>query len=157
MNQRAGVSTHMCKDSKAPVETKYTTKCFLANWKPGSPDAPDSHRGPRTEITKKGCYEWCYDGAQGLTSVYVICSYWSLGLQEQAWIAILFLISLVWPWPEPDCWLARAPWGIVPAPQTTKRRCDDSRFSDLLLKSQQVGAKVTSTPFLPIHWRVPTR
>ena len=64
VNQRAWVSTHMCKDARAPAETKYMTKCLLANWKPGPPDAPDSHRGPRTKITKKGCYEWCYDGTQ---------------------------------------------------------------------------------------------
>ena len=64
VNQRAWVSTHMCKDARAPGETKYMTKWLLANWKPGSPDTPDSHRGPRTEIAKKGCYEWCYDRNQ---------------------------------------------------------------------------------------------
>ena len=29
VNQRAWVSTHMCKDVRAPVETKYMTKCLL--------------------------------------------------------------------------------------------------------------------------------
>ena len=43
------------------VTTRKILKSGLGQLEPGSPDTPDSHRGPRTEITRKGCYEWCYD------------------------------------------------------------------------------------------------
>ena len=120
-------------------------------------------QGSSNGITQQACYEWCYDGNKASVKVrpchrISLCQMFILVPGSSgAGLAILFPISLVWPWPEPDCWLAQAPWGMVPAPQTPQKRCDDSRLSDLLLKSLQVGAKVTSTPFLPVHWRVPTR